>query len=296
MKRYQYSFITQKMIGEGDPKDEKVFFTGLHNAIIGSVDAVISENKKSVDEMIAKSISGLRGVLSPYLSTPLTSDKSDIDKALKDNFQFMMEQFCALSKNALPTITTYTVLEASQIPLHRQIVGVIRRLLKNGRSHLAEAGISYGKNAGQTYSSFIDFTDYSLIPSMHSAAQEYSAASASTDFRFVNDFVGEIVDQSSGGNTANAHTVVLQWDGTDSLLSSVRSRLKTVTEQFGVMDIRVIKKSFFGGFGLTYQLQCTADLHKHALGSIILSLVGDDEELEDAITTQGSLLVLETMT
>jgi hypothetical protein len=296
MKLYQYSLIAQKFSGETEAKDDTAFFSGFHNSVLASVDTVISDNKKNADDMIGKSISGLRGVLSPYLSTPLTSDKSDIDKALKDNFQFMMEQFCALSKNSLPAISSYTVLEESQIPLHRQIVGVIRRILKNGRTSLADAGIAYGKNAGQVYCSFLDFSDFSLLPAMHSAAHEFSDASASAGIRFVNDFVGDIVVRSAEDNSESPHTILLQWNGNDSLLSTIRGRLKTVSEQFGITDFLVVKKSFFGGFGLTYQLQCAADLHTHALGSIILSLVGDDEELEDAITTQGSLIVLEKLT
>ena len=295
MKRFQYSLIAQKMIGETQTKDEVSFFSDFHRVVLASVDTVIGENKKNVDEMIAKSISGLRGILSPYLSTPLTSDKSDIDRALKDNFQFMMEQFCALSSNSLPSINTYKVLEASHIPLHRHSVGVVRGILKNGRTRLADAGITFGKNAGQIYCSLIDFSDLSLLPAMHSAVHEYSVELASTEFRIINDFVGEIVVRSTTDDATNVHTIIFQWDGNDSLLSSVRSRIKTVSEQFGIPDILLIKKSFFGGFGGTYQLHCTADLHKHALGSIILSIVGDDDELKASIITQGSLLVLEKL-
>lgn len=284
------------MISDEQTTDDISFFSEFHRVVLASVTTVIAENKKNVDEMIAKSISGLRGVLSPYLSTPLTSDKSDIDRALKDNFQFMMEQFCALSSNSLPSISTYRVMEASHIPMHRQIVGVIRKLLKNGRTHLADTGIAVGKNAGQIYCSLIDFSDYSLLPAMHSSAQAYSADSISAEYRIISDFIGEIIFRSSVEKAAKAHTIVLQWDGNDSMLSSLHTRFKTLSEQFGITDILLIKKSLFGGFGMTYQFQCTADLNKHALGSVLLSLVEDDEELKDAFTTQGSLLVLEKIT
>jgi hypothetical protein len=288
--------ISQRTVGEDQEKDDKSYFGDFHKAILDSVVKTIGENKKSSLDIISKNIGSLRGVLAPYLSTPLTSDKGDIERAIKDNYQQLMEQLGSVPYDAAPVIKTYSVMDVSQVPLHRQIVGVIRRLLKNGKIHLADAGVSYGKNSGSVFITQIGINDFSLLPAVYAAARSYRSETPSAEYAVLNDDVGQVIDYGNSENRPNAHMIHLQWDGSEYLFTSVQNRAKILSEQFGVDNILLTKKSFFGGFGSMYQFQCSVDLNKQALGSLILSLVGDDAELEDAITTHGSLLVLETMT
>lgn len=294
--RYQYSLISQRTAADDQARDDTSYFGDFHNAIREAVDKTVGENKKTSLDIIAKNIGSLRGVLAPYLSTPLTSDKGDIERAIKDNFHHLMEQLGFVSPSVAPVITTYSVMDASQVPLHRQIVGVIRRILKNGKTLLADAGVSSGKNSGSVFVTQIGLNDFSLLPAVYSAARSFHDETRSAENAVLNDVVGQVVNLVTAEKRPYAHTILLQWDGNETQFTSMQSRVKIVSEQFGVDSILFARKSLYGGFGSTYQFQCSVDLNKQALGSIILSLVGDDGELEDAITTHGSLLVLETMT
>ena len=46
MKRFQYSFIAQKMISDEQTTDDISFFSEFHRVVLASVTTVIAENKK----------------------------------------------------------------------------------------------------------------------------------------------------------------------------------------------------------------------------------------------------------
>lgn len=88
---------------------------------------------------------------------------------------------------------------------------------------------------------------------------------------------------------------MLQWNGTEEMSSAIRGRMKTVLEQFGPAELVLATKTTESGFGATYRLHSTIDLHAHSLGSVVFAVVGDDEVLADAIIANGSLYVCDTV-
>jgi hypothetical protein len=295
-ERFQYFVLAQKAIE--DQKSEGIdreFFSDLHKFLISSLAKISEDRSRSADDIIQKGISGLRGMLSPYLSMPLISDKSDIENAIREHFRRMMEQSGAVSSDAPFQIETFIVMESQDIPLHRQIVGVIRRLLKNGRTHLADTGVSFGKNFGSVYITQIEHEDFSAIPLLAASLNVIPAELNRSEYMFVSDGIGEIVYGGASERVFSDHVMMLQWDGDDAMASSLQKRFVVLAEQFGITDVMLAKKALFSGFGFRYYLQCPIQLEKHALGSIIVSLIGEDDVMEDAITTHGSLLVLQKL-
>jgi len=47
--------------------------------------------------------------------------------------------------------------------------------------------------------------------------------------------------------------------------------------------------------GGEYQIQVGMNIDKYPIGTVIMSLIGENEELEESITVHGSLIVLEKM-
>jgi hypothetical protein len=293
-ERYQYFVVVQKLTEDHNVEgDNKIFFSGLHNYLVSSIAKIVEDGSRSVDDIVQKGISGLRGMLSPYLSMPLTSDKNDIENGIREHFRRMMDQSGAVSSDAPFHIETFIVMESQDIPLHRQIVGVIRRLLKNGRTQLADTGVSFGKNFGSVYITQIVHEDLSAIPLLAASLNAIPTELNRSEYMFVSDGIGEIVYNGASERISSEYVMMLQWDGDDAMASALQKRFVVLAEQFGITNVVLAKKTLFSGFGFRYYLQCPIQLEKHAIGSIIVSLIGDDDVMEDAITTRGSLLVLQ---
>jgi len=292
MDKFVYSLLFQKLNSE-EGIDEKDFFSELHKSLIDEFNSEIASFGKKQEETIQKAISGLRGGLSTYLSTPLVSDKDDIEQVLRDNVEMVVKQLSVEKSVAASQIFSYKVLDYSQIPLHRQLVGVMRRLIKNGKTMLVDAGISTGKNVGGAYLTLFTLDEFATLPMLRLKIDETASKNADSQFVIVNDCIANILVLLDENVKFHGHTVLMHFDGDDSMADRLNDKLAKLLDQFGAKNVKLLRRTFHTGFSTTFQLQFVVDLNKQALGSIIMSLIGDDEELEDALTTQGSLIVLE---
>ena len=163
MEKFIYSLLFQKMNPE-DEKDELNFFSELHKSLLNEFESEISAFNKTRTEAVQKAVSGLRGGLSTYLSTPLMSYKNDIESVIRDNVENMVNQL-GIEKNITASrLFSYKILDYPQIPLHRQLVGVMRRLIKNGKTMLADAGVATGKNSGNIYLTLFTLDEFATLP------------------------------------------------------------------------------------------------------------------------------------
>ena len=292
MEKFIYSLLFQKVNAE-DEKDEIKFFSELHASLLNEFQSEISVFNKTRTEAVQKAVSGLRGGLSTYLSTPLMSDKDDIERVIRDNVENMVSQLKIEENETASRLFSYKILEAPQIPLQRQLVGVMRRLIKNGKTMLADAGISTGKNSGNLYLMLFTLDEFATLPVLKARIDSVMTRSSTMQFTVVNDCISNILVVLESDSKMRGHTVLINFDGNDLLADKLNVKLATLLNQFGAKNIKLSRRTFYTGFGTAFQMQFVVDLNKQALGSIIMSLVEDDEELEDALTTQGSLIVLE---
>jgi hypothetical protein len=291
MEQYFYPVILQHS-SEAD-FDDVTYFQELLHLIKEHLIAKDTESQKAVGETVLKNGASLRGGLGQFLSTPLKSDKDEIDRLIKENFENLLRQLgCTPSFNTTKT-DVYRVIDQQNVPLHRQLVGVMRRLLKNGKIVLTDAGVNTGKGSGSIYCFTANAEGFSTINLLKEEVENCIALKPEVPFTLVNESILSVLHSVSGDPIKDTHVVVMNFTSTKEALDRIRTRMKVMTTQFGVKESKLLKRSFSTGFTTPYQLQFSVDIEKHALGSIIMSLVDDDAEIEDALTMQGSLIVLE---
>ncbi|MBI2429741.1 MAG: hypothetical protein HYV29_13290 [Ignavibacteriales bacterium] len=293
MENYTYSLLLQKLNPTDDTKKDKQFFEEFHSSVSEFVEGERSEKTKTDTDAIQRAISRLRGTLVPYLSTPLKSDKDDIERSIKDTIEDVLVQIGSTEADAVITVESFQVLESTQVHLHRQLVGVIKRLLKNGKAMLVDTGILTGKNYGSIFLSQFSFAGFSNVKAFHHGILEMKGGIKQKEFGILHDSFSEIVASHSSDIGEDANMIILHFEAQETVIEKLKSNLPGLLNQYGVKSIRLNKRSFFSGFGSPYQLEIMTDLKKHPLGTILLTIIGDDTDLEEALTEQGSLIVLE---
>lgn len=294
MEKFSYWILSQRLSSTATGENnESTFFTDVHSSVRALIDLENGEKAKLKNEVILKAVSSLRGTLTPYLATPLKSDKDDIEKGIKDIIEHVIEKTGDTTAQAFSSIATFGIMDPSVVPLHRQIVGVIKRLLKNGRTILADGGVTNGKNYGPVYLTRFGTNFLSTIPSLFSAMHSIVQTGEEQTLSIINDSVASMSFSETKTQSAESHRIFLNVDLAPVQENKLIENMSVLKNQFGITDIQVSRKVLASGFIAPVQIFFSADLNIHPLGSIILSLVGNDDMLEDAITTHGSLLVLE---
>ncbi|MDD8016755.1 MAG: hypothetical protein PHP42_00125 [Bacteroidota bacterium] len=292
MDQFIYSILLQRSGKESEQTDSS-FFAGLHAALGSELEREITESKKDAADTIQKSVANLRGGLAQFLSTPLKSDKDDIELLIRENLEHAASQLGKGKSLSTVRQSSFRVIEPQHVPLHRQLVGVVRRILKNGKTLLANAGVATGKNSGTLYYSSFMVDEFATVPLIKLKFDAFAEKNPDLEYAVINDSLSSTVFTIAYDNSATSHEVVMNFNAPDSIVEKLHTKRATLLEQFGVKNIRLAKRSFVMGFSSQFQLEFGVDVNKHPLGSIIMSLVGDDDDLEDALTTQGSLIVLE---
>ena len=293
MEKYLYMLLYQNTNTGEEGNSEVQFFSGMHKSLMGEFEAEISALSKTQNDVVQKTISSLRGGLSTYLSTPLMSDKGEIERTLRDNIENAVKQLGVEKTVSASRLFSYRILDYPQIPLNRQLVGVMRRLIKNGKTMLVDGGVNPGKNSTAAYLTIFSVDEFATLPLLKSKIDEFNLKGVSPQYVIVNDCISNIIVMLLSDSSSVGHTILINFDGQDYLSDKLNDKLPKLLDQFGAKNVRLSKRTFHAGFGTKFQLQFVVDLNKQALGSIIMALVGDDAELEDALTTQGSLIVLE---
>lgn len=290
MSSIRYFALLQSGTTSVTDEGHEAVIAELHSALRSASERSSAEHRRNAAELVQKTVAGLRGTLSPYLSTPLMSDKAEIDRSIQDRIEFVMEQN-DVAAAPLSSVATYRIAETADVPLQRQMVGVMRRLLKNGRSLLAEAGVLTGKNAGPV------FLTVCGVPSMDSAAAVHDIIAG---FRPSDENVPCVLVQDMTASLLNGpvpsegsgHLVLLTFDVPEGSVGEVAARVDALNGRYGIRGPLLLKRTFASGFGRGCSVMFSADLTRHPLASIMLALTGESDALEDAVTTHGALIVM----
>ncbi len=295
MAQYSYTLLFQKLNTPSSTKDDKQLVEEFHSSLREFIEIEVNEKKKNNAESIQRAIARLRGLLIPYLSTPLKSDKDDIERSIKETMDDVLVQAGFSSTDAVIASEVLRVVEPVQIQLHRQLVGVVKRLLKNGKTMLAQTGISSGKNSGAPYVLQISFEGFFIAATIQQSAGRFKEASKFHDVGILNDALSETLAIHTQGSNNDSHSIVLYFNALNGEIEKLKTIIPTLPHQFGIREVKLSKRQFYSGMGSPYQLQITSNLKKHPLGTILMAATGGYAELEAALTGHSSLIVLEKM-
>lgn len=291
MKKYSYFAILQQQ--PDSVKSGTAPFDDYKSSIPANIQKVAAEFQKIKTETIQKNGTILRGGLTHFLSTPLQSDKDEIIKLIRDSIENTVQQLDAAPMLSSVQHALCWVMEPQEVPLQRQIVGVMKRLLKNGRTLLLNAGCQFGKSSGPVAVSLFTFDGFSTIQSVNSIIH---TAAASNNMTVVNGAIDSTLTFIEKEPSQDPHVVVVDFDtAEESITDIINAKLPILLDQFGIKSFTLSKQTLHNSFGSAYQIRFSMNVNKHPLGSVILSLTGENDELEDAITNHGSLIVLEQM-
>ncbi|MDP1677729.1 MAG: hypothetical protein Q8L88_12800 [Bacteroidota bacterium] len=289
MKKFSYSVILQQ---KGDqPKTEGDTFETYRSFVDNGIQTALTELDKVRSDTIQKNGTILRGGLGHFLSTPLKSDTDEIIRLIRDNIENTVQQLDAAAILSSVEHTLWKIIEPQNVPLHRQLVGVVKRLLKNGRTILADAGCQFGKNSGETIFSKFSFNGFATAQSLKTIIDQFRSQQT---LEVINGTLSSTITAIEEGESIEKFIVQIDFDApNDLVISQLLERIPVMLDQFGIKNFIVSKQSLHGGVGGEYQIQFKMNIDKYPLGTVIMSLVGDSEELEEAITVHGSLIVLE---
>ncbi len=289
MKKYSYSVILQHN-GTTSKPDENPF--EMYKSFVeNNIKSTLSDIQRFKTETIQKNGTILRGGLSPFLSTPLKTDTDEIIRLIEDSIENTVQQLDAAPILSSVEYSIWKVLDVNEVPLNRQIVGVVKRLLKNGRMMLSEAGCSFAKNSGDVAFSIFSFDGFSTVQPLKAIVDSFGRQQL---LSVVNGSMTTTLTAIEQEAKEEKNLVVIDFDyADDSIVDLLNLKLNVLLDQFGIKYFTLSKHSLHSGIGLTYQMRFGLNASKYPLGSVILSLVGEHDELEDAITTHGSLIVLE---
>lgn len=289
MKKFSYSVILQQNIGLLKP-EENVFET-YRTFIEDSIQTAIGELEKVKSDTIQKNGTILRGGLGHFLSTPLKSDTDEIIQLIRDSIENTVQQLDAAAILSSVEHSLWRIIDPQIIPLHRQLVGVVKRLLKNGRSMLVDAGCQFGKNNGEVIISNFHFNGFATAQSLKAIIDQFPLPQSLTA---INGTLSNTITEIEDGENQDKFIVQIDLNiPNDTIISQLLERIPMLIDQFGIKNFLIAKHSLHGGVGGEYQIQIGMNINKYPLGAMILSLVGEYKDLEKAITVYGSLIVLE---
>lgn len=292
MKKHSAIIILQRQStavqADGDAFDQ------FSAAVQGALRSRTSPFDQGVTDAIQKNGSILRGGLSHFLSTPLKSDKDEIITLIEESIRSAVEQSDAAPQIGSTQFTLWKVMDPLQVPLQRQMVGVMKRLLKNGRSILVAAGAAFGKNSGDIAVALFEYDGFSTVQSVAGLARTSLPQDAVT---MVNGALFTSVTAEGDEPWTGPHLVSIDCTiQDDAILPYLSERFALLAGQFGIRSITLSRQALRFSSGEAFQIRIGTDLNKYPLGSILVTLTGDHAAVEDAVTNNGAVTVLERWT
>ncbi|MBP9212287.1 MAG: hypothetical protein KBF97_05760 [Bacteroidetes bacterium] len=292
MKKHSAIIILQRQASavqsEGDAFDQ------FAASVQGALRSRTSPFDQGVNDAIQKNGSILRGGLSHFLSTPLKSDKDEIITLIEESIRTAVEQSDAAPQLGSASFSLWKVMDPQQVPLQRQMVGVMKRLLKNGRSILAAAGAVFGKNSGEIGVALFEYDGFSTVQSVAGLTKSALPQDA---LAMVNGALFTTVRTEGDEPWTGPHLVSIDCTiQDDAVIPFLSERFALLAGQFGIRSITLSRQALRFGSGEAFQIRIGTDLNNYALGSILVTLTGENAEVEDAVTNSGAVTVLERCT
>jgi hypothetical protein len=291
MKKFSYLIVLQQFPPISNPAEKPLEL--YRNFIPETIQNVAAEFQRTKADVIQKNGTILRGGLSHFLSTPLKSDKDEIIQLIEDSIENTVQQLDAAPVLASVEHSLWRVMEPQEVPLQRQMVGVVKRLLKNGRTFLVDAGCTFGKNMGDIAVSLFSFDGFSTVQSLKLIVDRFPREK---QFALINGSFNAALISIDQETTTEKNLVVIDFDfHDDTVIELLNQRLPVLLDQFGIKKFSLSKQALHSVAGSTFQIRFGMNVNTVPLGSVILSLIGENAELENAITNDGSVIVLEQL-
>lgn len=286
MKKFSYTVLVT-------PKDERLPASEIiesYRAFMStSITTAAAELRKLKTDVIQKNGTILRGGLTQFLSTPLKSDKDEIIRLIQDSIENSVQQL-----NAAPMLdsvehSVWTIVDPQDVPLHRTAVGVMKRLLKEGKSMLTEAGCSFAKTAQPVYLSRFLFDGFSTILPLQKSIDQFEDSQPLVQ---VNNVVHTVTASSELPATRQMMLLIdLSFDD-PSVIEPLLPEIRRICEASGAGGFSTATRTFHSRFGSLFQISCMADLDSVPIGSLITSIGEIHPLLKTALNNTGSVIVL----
>ncbi len=288
MKKFSYLVLLQKHLTA--PASEIL----PHESYRLSMDELIktgkAEEHRISSEVTQKNGTSLLGGLTQFLATPLKSDRDDILRLIKETIDTSIQQLDAAPMLATADHTLWSVMDANDVPLHRQSIGLMKRLLKNGKEMLKQAGCTFGKQSGSVYVSLFSYAGFATV---HSIMNGISTFNQQKIMQVVHASVSSVLYSIRPADHPGSFLVILDIDRhDDTLAENLKSKMASLFEQYEMQQLSVLKHTFPGLAGSAFQIRFGVDLNKYKLGSIVESITAEDEQLTKAIAHHTSMVVL----
>ena len=290
MKKFSYTVLLSPT-DPATPASE--ILESYRSFMSSSISAAAAELQKLKTDVIQKNGTILRGGLTQFLSTPLKSDKDEIIKLIEDSIENSVAQL-----NAAPMLGTvehslWSIVDPQDVPLHRTSIGVVKRLLKEGKSMLTEAGCSFGKSAPPVFVSRFHFDGFSTILPLQKSIDKFEDRQ---QLEQVNNVV-HTVTASTDGPTSLMKLMLIDLHLEDiSAIEPLLPEIRKVCESAGVTGFGASVQTFHSRIGSLFQLCCSIDVDTVPIGSVITAIGEVHPQLKTALNNNGSVVILNPLT
>jgi hypothetical protein len=259
---------------EGNVREQESFFA-LRNFIVSELVNVGSIIEKNNSEFLQKQMQILRGALSPYLSTVLQSDSSDINKIILE----ALHSIDTFSVTPVLVSTSQILTNSAELPLQKKNIGLLKSLVARGKKQLSERGISFSKNISGIYSTTFFIDEVDSVTQLKNIVSKYLALNtAENDLRFlpVCNSLAKVVRIIESPKDKQTHTLCLSLSS-QGVVEELSGILPTLSSEFSLSNIYFQIPQPFSIVEQLPQLHCNIDLTKYSIGEFILkfNLFGD---------------------
>lgn len=241
-------------------------------------------------DVITKNGTVLRGGLTQFLSTPLKSDKDEIIRLIHESIDNTLRQFDIPTGEPSIRTALYRIVPAADVPLLKNSVGTMKRLLKNGRSSLGESSAARGKGNSDRFVFRLVFEGLSLAETLFSLIR---TAPETDQFSVVHAVLSTGWSTIPPAATGSSLVLLSCQPPAYTMTEERSSKIGTICSGLGLAGVEVSTSVFDLLHTGTVQIGVRADLSAIAIGSIVSAIGDGDEELRTAINNSGALIVLE---
>ncbi len=291
MKKFSYTVLLTPAAPEQSSSDP---VEAYRTFLTASILAKAAELQKMKSDVIQKNGTILRGGLTQFLSTPLKSDKDEIIKLIEDSIENSVQQLDAAPMLGTVDHTLWRIVDPQEVPLHKHSIGVVKRMLKEGKSMLTEAGCTFGKNAPPVFVSYFQFDGFSTIHPLQKIIDQAGDQKLITQVNNVMRTLTAAPDKYSG---TDRQMLLIDLNVTDpSVIESIMSEITAALESEGALDVIGSLQTFHSRVGSVLQLACSLDIDTVPIGKIVTTLAELHPELKTALNNHSMITLLQPHT
>ncbi|MFZ4619317.1 MAG: hypothetical protein ACOYNS_02070 [Bacteroidota bacterium] len=290
MKKFSYTVLLT--VSETEQSASETI-EAYRTFLTSSIQSKAAELQKQKADVIQKNGTILRGGLTQFLSTPLKSDKDEIIKLIEDSIENSVQQLDAAPMLGTVEHSLWRVVDPQEVPLHKHSIGVVKRMLKEGKTMLTEAGCTFGKNAPPVIVSHFQFDGFSTILPLQKIIDQAGDQKLITQVNNVMRTFTAAPEKYSGSDRQML-LIDLNVNET-SAIESMLSEIRTLLENEGVNDVVCSVQTFHSRVGAVLQIACSLDSDTVPIGKIVMTLAEFHPELKTALNNHSMVTLLQPL-